>query len=104
MNTTSSLLSISSVNLYAILSINFVPSQLLNELSKKVPVAKVLKLFQFSSKPERPGLFTSIRLEVVCILWTQLTFLKLYFSFFYMVMMTIGQGCMVLIHVSSHED
>ena len=45
----------------------FTCTQLLNELSQRVPVAQVLKLFKFASKPEQLGLSSSIRLEVVYI-------------------------------------
>ena len=40
-----------------------------------------MKLFQFSSKLEQPGLSSSVCLEFVCI-WTQLAFLPLYRFFF----------------------
>jgi len=43
----------------------FISIQFLNELSYIVPVAQVLKLFKFSSKPEQPGLSSSTRLETV---------------------------------------
>ncbi len=36
----------------------------LNELSHKVPVALVLMIIERSLKPEQPGLFCLIRLEV----------------------------------------
>ena len=38
--------------------------QLLNELSKKIPVAQALKIFKFATKPEKPRLSISIHLEV----------------------------------------
>ena len=43
----------------------FIYTQLLNELSQKVPVTHILKIFQFAWKPEQPGLSNSIRLEVM---------------------------------------
>ena len=33
-----------------------------------VPVGRVLSGFEFFTKPDQPGLFSSIRLEVMCIL------------------------------------
>ena len=35
---------------------------------KKVPIAQALKFCEFVSKPEKPGLSSSIRLEVVYII------------------------------------
>ena len=45
--------------------VGFICAQLLNKLSKKVPVAQVLKEIERALKPEQPGLSSSICLEVI---------------------------------------
>ena len=42
-------------------------TQLLNEWSKKVPIAQALNFCEFASKPEQPELSSSIRLKKVFI-------------------------------------
>ena len=58
------------------MEVRFISTQLLNELSYKVPVAQVLKEIERFSNPEQSGLSSSICLEDVCI-WTQWIFLHL---------------------------
>ena len=58
----------------------FVPTQLLNELSLKVPVAQVLKEIERSSNPEQPGHSSTIRLEAVCACKPNLQFCMSFFS------------------------
>ena len=45
----------------------FMRTQLLNESSWEVPVGQVLKMFEFASKPEQPGLPSLICLQVICV-------------------------------------
>ena len=49
------------------MQVGFISTQLLNELSYKVPVAQVLKEIERFSNPEQSGLSSSICLEDVCI-------------------------------------
>ena len=44
--------------------VGFICTKLQSELSKKVPVNRVLKEMERASKPEQPGLSSSIRSEV----------------------------------------
>ena len=39
--------------------------KLLNKLNQRGPIAQDLKVFKFASKPEQPGLSSSICLEVI---------------------------------------
>ena len=56
-----------SVRFFQISYINFVPSQLLNELSYKVPVDQVLCQFKNLTKSDQPRPSSSICLEVMCV-------------------------------------
>ena len=45
----------------------FICTQVLSELKLNFPVAQVSKVFKFASKPEQPGLSSSICLKAVYI-------------------------------------